>query len=105
MRSDATLLAKVAFVGAWLGVLAVVWIFCGFIGWLPGPLSQSSNLWLPMFATVAALGVVSVIAGLFALSLGERKWAIGGIIGGVLVIVAEGLFIWLVMTALAGMRF
>jgi hypothetical protein len=105
MRSDASLLAKISFVGAWLGVLAVVWIFGALMGWLPDPLSQLSSLWLPMYATLAALGVVSVILGLFALSLGERKWAIGGIIGGALVIVREGLFIWLVMTALQGLRF
>ena len=98
-------IAKIVFIGAWLGVLTVVWLFGSFMGWLPEPLGSSSNLYLPMYVTLAALGLVSIILGLLTLNLGERKWAIGGIISGALVIVGEGLFIWLVITALAGLKF
>ena len=105
MGFKAPLIAKMVFIGAWLGVLTVVWLFGSLMGWLPEPLGPSSNLYLPMYATLAALGVVSITVGLLTLSLGERKWAVGGIIGGALVIVTEGLFIWLVIEGLKGLRF
>jgi hypothetical protein len=104
MGFKAPLTAKIVFIGAWLGVLTVVWLFGALIGWLPEPPSPPPNLWLPMCVTLAALGVMSVILGLLTLSSGERKWAIGGIIGGALVIVTEGLFVWLVIGALQGLR-
>ncbi len=78
------------------------------MGWLPEPLGQSSSLWLPTYGTLTALGVVSVLLSLLTLkrlSLDERKWAIGGIIGGALMVVMVGLFIWLIITAIQAMRF
>jgi hypothetical protein len=107
MRSNASLITKIAFVGAWLGVLANVWLICGLIGWAPEPLGSTWNHWELVYATLAAVGVASIVLSLLTLNLlssGERKWAIGGIIGGALVIVTEGLFIWLVIGALQGLR-
>ncbi|HZF39843.1 MAG TPA: hypothetical protein VE715_13530 [Blastocatellia bacterium] len=99
MKLNAPLMAKIAFIGAWLGVLAVVWIYAGFMKLAPEPLSPFSSLWRPLYVTLMGLGVASIVLSLFALDqLGsdERKMAIGGIIGGALVIVGMGLFIWLV---------
>jgi hypothetical protein len=99
MKLNAQLIAKIAFVGAWLGVLAVVWIYAGFMRLAPEPLSPFSSLWGPVFVTLMALGVSSVALSLSALrrlSSGERKMAVGGIIGGAFVIVGVGLFILLV---------
>ena len=106
MKFNALLMAKIAFVGAWLGVLAVAWIYGGFMKLLPEPLSPFSSLWGPVFVTLMALGVGSVVLSLFTLDgLGsdERKMAIGGIIGGALVIVGVGLFIWLVKAVFTGL--
>jgi hypothetical protein len=108
MRSNASLIAKIAFVGAWLGVLANIWLIGGLIGWAPEPFGLRWNHWELVYATLAAVGVASILLSLLTLNLlssGERKWAIGGIIGGALVIVTEGLFIWLVIGALQGLRF
>ncbi len=105
MGFKAPLIAKIVFIGTWLGVLTVVWLFGALMGWLPEPPSPPRNLLLPMSVTLAALGVMSIILGLLTLSSGERKWAIGGIIGGALVIVTEGLFVWLLIGALQGLRF
>ena len=106
MKLEAPLMAKIAFVGAWLGVLAVAWIYGGFMKLLPEPLSSSSSLWGPVFVTLIGLGVASIVLSLFALErLGsdERKMAIGGIIGGALVIVGVGLFIWIVRAVFTGL--
>ena len=105
MGFKAPLIAKIVFVGAWLGVLNIVWLLGSLMGWLPEPPTPPQNLLLPMSVTLAALGVMSIILGLLTLSSGERKWAIGGIIGGALVIATEGLFIWSVIEALQGLRF
>src|SRR5262245_47936091 len=106
MKLEAPLMAKIAFVGAWLGVLAVAWIYAGFMRLAPEPLSPSSSLWGSVFVTLMAWGVASVALSLSALSRlgsGERKIAIGGIIGGVLVIVGVGLFILLVRAVFTGL--
>ena len=106
MRSDASLLAKIAFVGAWLGVLAGAWLIGGITGWLPELLGPSSSLWLPAYATLTALGVASVVLSVFTLkrlSLNERKWAFGGFIGGALVIMMVGLLIWVIMPIISGL--
>src|SRR5262245_48371712 len=108
MKIDAPLKAKIAFVGAWLGVLAVVWIYAGFMRLAPEPLSPFSNHWGTVFVTLMALGAVSVAMSLSALGRlgsGERKWAIGGIIGGVLVIVMMALFIWVTSALIHAMKF
>jgi hypothetical protein len=108
MKLDAPLKAKIAFIGAWLGVLAVVWIFAGFSGVAPEPLSKTSSLWEPLFVTLIAWGVASVALSLSALSQlgsGERKFAIGGIIGGALVIAGVGLFYMLVSAVVKSLKF
>jgi len=106
MKFNALLMAKISFVGAWLGVLALAWIYGGFMKLLPEALSPSSSLWGTVFVTLIALGVGSVVLSLFTLDglgSGERKIAIGGIIGGALVIVGVGLFIWLVRAVFTGL--